>query len=99
MTEKVCPACEGTGIGGGHYEPTDPTCTRCGGSGVIDRQAKRGRPPRREGDLTRSRSYSLTEAAHHAIADYALAHGHPSASAGLEEMVEKFCARIVDGAD
>jgi DNA-binding PadR family transcriptional regulator len=60
---------------------------------------KRGRPPRREGELTRSRSYSLTEAGHQALADYALAHGHPSASAGLQEMVEKFAQVIVDGAD
>ncbi len=66
---------------------------------TADRQPKRGRPPRREGERTRSRSYSLTEPSHQAIADYARAHGHPSASAGLEEMVEKFCADIVDGAD
>lgn len=61
--------------------------------------AKRGRPPRREGELTRSRSYSLTETAHRAIADYARAHGHPSASAGLEEMVDKFAQESVDAAD
>jgi hypothetical protein len=61
--------------------------------------AKRGRPPRREGDLTRSRSYSLTEAAHQAISDYARQHGFPSASAALEEMVEKFCAKTVDPGD
>jgi len=65
--------------------------------------AKRGRPPRREGELTRSRSYSLTEAGHKAIADYALAHGHPSASAGLESILEncvvEYAQNIVDGAD
>lgn len=60
---------------------------------------RRGRPPRREGELTRSRSYSLTETAHRAIADYALAHGHPSASAGLEEMAAKFSEKIVDQRD